>query len=108
MVEKYPSFDALRDSTAIESTNSLDLNKVSSNTPNEHKSGHGGGGGGGGGGKEKGEKKTVDFGGVAEVVLNEGRRTRKNGTNEDRVDGSGSYEEVPEQQIVYLVKNLRR
>ena len=44
VVEKYPSFDALRDSTAIESTNSLDLNKVSSNTPNEHKSGHGGGG----------------------------------------------------------------
>ena len=106
VVEKYPSFDALRDSTAIESTNSLDLNKVSSNTPNEHKSGHGGGGGGGGGEKKKGRKKQSILEECAEVVLNEGRRTRKNGTNEDRADGSGSYEEVPEQQIVYLVKRL--
>ena len=102
VVEKYPSFDALRDSTAIESTNSLDLNKVSSTTPNEHKSGHGGGGGE----KKKGRKKQSILEECAEVVLNEGRRTRKNGTNEDRADGSGSYEEVPEQQIVYLVKRL--
>ena len=55
VVEKYPSFDTLRDSTAIESTNSLDLNKVL-NIPNER--------GNGGGEKKKGEKKTVDFGGV--------------------------------------------
>ncbi len=97
VVEKYPSFDALRDSTAIESTNSLDLNKVL-NTPNER--------GNGGGEKKKGRKKQSILEECAEVVLNEGRRTRKNGTNEDRVDGSGGYEEVPEPQIVYLVKKL--
>ena len=97
VVEKYPSFDTLRDSTAIESTNSLDLNKVL-NTPNER--------GNGGGEKKKGRKKQSILEECAEVVLNEGRRTRKNGTNEDRVDGSGGYEEVPEPQIVYLVKRL--
>lgn len=97
VVEKYPSFDTLRDSTAIESTNSLDLNKVL-NTPNER--------GNGGGEKKKGRKKQSILEECAEVVLNEGRRTRKNGTNEDRVDGSGGYEEVPEPQIVYLVKKL--
>ena len=97
VVEKYPSFDTLRDSTAIESTNSLDLNKVL-NTPNER--------GNGGGEKKKGRKKQSLLEECAEVVLNEGRRTRKNGTNEDRVDGSGGYEEVPEPQIVYLVKKL--
>ena len=97
VVEKYPSFDALRDSTAIESTNSLDLNKVL-NTPNER---------GNGVGEEKKERKKQSIlEECAEVVLNEGRRTRKNGTNEDRVDGSGGYEEVPEPQIVYLVKKL--
>ena len=97
VVEKYPSFDTLRDSTAIESTNSLDLNKVL-NTPNER--------GNGGGEKKKGRKKQSILEECAEVVLNEGRRTRKNGTNEDRVDASGGYEEVPEPQIVYLVKKL--
>ena len=64
VVEKYPSFDALRDSTAIESTNSLDLNKVLNTRTNER--GHGGGE------KKRGEKKQSILEECAEVVLNEG------------------------------------
>ena len=84
--EKYPTLDELRDSTAIESTNSLDLVGLKQLKQREE--------------EEKSlplrKKKTI-LEECAESILNEAR---------NHSDGQETNEEVPEPQIVYHVKRL--
>jgi len=80
--EKYPSLDKLRDSTAIESTNSLDLNNGKSDETTKRR------------------KKSI-LEECADVVLNSTRRDGDGNNNND-----DDEKEVSELQIAYHVKRL--
>jgi len=87
--EKYPTLDELRDSTAIESTNSLDLVGLKQLKQEEEEEE-----------EEKSlplRKKRTILEECAESILNEAR---------NHSDGQETNEEVPEPQIVYHVKRL--
>jgi len=84
--EKYPSLDKLRDSTAIESTNSLDLNNGKSDVNDDDET-------------TKRRKKKSILEECADVVLNSTRRDGDGNNNNDE-------KEVPELQIAYHVKRL--
>ena len=86
--EKYPTLDELRDSTAIESTNSLDLVGLKQLKQQREEE------------EEKSlplRKKRTILEECAESILNEARNHN---------DGQETNEEVPEPQIVYHVKRL--
>ena len=86
--EKYPTLDELRDSTAIESTNSLDLVGLKQLKQQREEE------------EEKSlplRKKRTILEECAESILNEAR---------NHSDGQETNEEVPEPQIVYHVKRL--
>ena len=88
--EKYPTLDELRDSTAIESTNSLDLVGLKQLMKQEKEEEE----------EEKSlplRKKRTILEECAESILNEAR---------NHSDGQETNEEVPEPQIVYHVKRL--
>jgi hypothetical protein len=84
--EKYPSLDKLRDSTAIESTNSLDLNNGKSDVNDDDET-------------TKRRKKKSILEECADVVLNSTRRDGDGNNNNDE-------KEVSELQIAYHVKRL--
>lgn len=83
--EKYPSLDKLRDSTAIESTNSLDLNNGKSDVNDDETT------------KRRKKKSILEE--CADVVLNSTRRDGDGNNNDDE-------NEVSELQIAYHVKRL--